>query len=196
MGESSWGGASPGRASLGRVIALVLVLFLLARPRPRPGGSPGGGGGNPGIFEPAVRWLRRKVQTSGRHHHVFRGEVRRGRGGQMVGSGYHHRFMGQDWADRRITRVVRTGSNGTYSARVQMKGPNGQWVDKPADSSFFPDNWTPQQVDRTIRDAFQNGREVPGTDGRRWRGEANGILVEGSYKRSSRNWDSAWPVVD
>ncbi|MFD0856279.1 EndoU domain-containing protein, partial [Actinomadura adrarensis] len=156
-------------------------------------------GGGAGIFEPAIRWMRGKVNSSGRHHHVFRGEVRqRTRNGQTqwVGSGYHHRFMGQDWADRRITSVVRRGSNGTYAARVQMKGPNGQWVDKPADSSFFPDNWTPQQVDRTIRDAFDNRTDVPGTDGRRWRGFADGILVEGSYKRSSRNWDSAWPIVD
>jgi hypothetical protein len=177
-----------GRAGNGRLVLVALRLYLLI--------TLGAGTGRAaGLFEPALKWLRRKVNSGGRYHHVFRGEVRLRRG-NWVGSGYHHRFMGEDWPDRRVTRVVRRGSNGTYSARVQMKDPAGRWVDKPVDSSFFPDNWTPQEVDRTIREAFANGAEVAGSDGRRWRGFANGILVEGSYKRSSRNWDSAWPMVD
>ncbi len=150
--------------------------------------------GGAGLFEPIIKWLRKKIQSSARHHHVFRGEVRRGPGGNLVGSGYHHRFMGQDPPDRRVTTVRTRDVNGTYRADVQMKGPNG-WVDKPAGSSFFPDNWTPQEVDRTIEDAFANHRPVPGTQGRRWRGDANGIRVEGSYHRNGKKWDSAWPMV-
>ena len=152
-----------------------------------------GGGAGAGIFEPAIKWLRRKVAKGGRYHHVFRGEVRRGRTGNLVGSGWHHRFMGEDLPDRRVTRVTSRGVNGTYRADVEMKGPGGQWYGKPQGSSFFPDNWTPQHVDSTIKDAFAN--HTPTQGGRRWRGSANGVLVEGSFKRGGRDWDSAWPVV-
>lgn len=151
-----------------------------------------GGHGGAGLFEPIIKWLRKKVQSSGRHHHVFRGEVRRNRNGTLVGSGYHHRFMGQDPPDRRVTQVRARDVTGAYRANVQMKGPNG-WVDKPAGSTFFPDNWTPQEVDRTINDAFASHTPAPG--GRRWYGRANGLNIEGSYHRNGKDWDSAWPIV-
>ena len=35
---------------------------------------------------------------------------------------------------------------------------DGQWISKPAGSSFFPDNWTPKQVSDTIHEAFANGQ--------------------------------------
>ncbi|MEU5881172.1 EndoU domain-containing protein [Spirillospora sp. NPDC047279] len=185
-------------ASLVYRIVKILTVTLLVR---RGGGGGGAGAAGAGLFEPAVRWMKKKIAKSGRHHHVFRGEVRKGGGGNWTAGGYHHRFMGQDWPDRRIGPVTATGPNGTYRARVQMLGPGNQWVDKPYPSTFFPDNWTPQQVDRSIRGAFDNRVDVQGSAGpdglaRRWRGVGeDGMLIEGSYKRSSRNWDSAWPVV-
>jgi hypothetical protein len=140
--------------------------------------------------------MRKKVQTSRRHHHVFRGEVRGGPGGGLRGSGWHHRFMGQDPPDRRVTRVTRRGVDGTYAADVEMRGgPSGGWYPKPAGSSFFPDNWTPQRVDRAIDDAFTSGGPIPGTNNRRWRGTADGLLIEGSYHRNGRTWNSGWPIV-
>ena len=154
-----------------------------------------GGAASAGLFEPAVKWLRKKIARGGRYHHIFRGEVRRGPGGNLRGSGWHHRFMGQDPPDRRVTQINRTDVNGTYHADVQMRGPGGQWYDKPGGSSFFPDNWTPQRVDRTINDAFAGSSPIPGTNNRRWEGVADGIPIQGSYRRNGRDWDSGWPVV-
>ncbi|TYK48935.1 EndoU domain-containing protein [Actinomadura decatromicini] len=180
-----------------RITLLLIALFLTSALRRRAHGGAGGAG----LFEPAVRWMRRKVQRSRRHHHIFRGEIRTARGGplqgQRVPGGYHHRFMGQDWPDRRIGNVTATGPHGTYRARVQMRDDNGQWVDKPFPSTFFPDNWTPQSVDGTIRKAF-DGHTVTQFDRhgnpRRWQGMADGIVVEGSFHRNGRDWDSGWPV--
>ncbi|SNS93318.1 EndoU nuclease [Asanoa hainanensis] len=156
----------------------------------------GGSGGNAGLFEPALKWMRKKVQSSRRHHHVFHGEVRGSPPRGPVGSGWHHRFMGQDPPDRRVVRVTRRSVDGTYAADVEMRGgPTGAWYPKPAGSSFFPDNWTPQRVDRAINDAFDSGSTIPGTGGRRWRGQADGLLIEGSYHRNGRTWNSGWPIV-
>jgi hypothetical protein len=176
------------------MMGLLRLLLIILVVRTRAGGG-ATTGSTAGLFQPVMRWLRKKIQSSARHHHIFRGEVRRGPGGTLRGSGYHHRFMGTDPPDRRVT-VTRRGSNGTYAGDVEMRGPNG-WLPKPGGSSFFPDNWTPQQVDRTIRDAFAGAQPVPGTGGRRWRGLSNGVVVEGSYKRNGRqnDWDSAWPIV-
>lgn len=166
---------------------LVLIVTALWMAAPH---------GAAGLFEPALTWLRRKLATGGRYHHVFRGEVRLARG-QWTGSGWHHRFMGQDPVDRRVTEVLRRDVNGCYAANVEMRGPNGQWYGKSAGSTFFPDNWTPRQVSDTIHEAFANSTVVAGTADRprRWRGMANGIVVEGSYNQTGKNWNSGWPIV-
>jgi hypothetical protein len=152
-----------------------------------------------GLFKPVEKWLRRHLAQGGRYHHVFMGEVRLGRGphqGQWVASGWHHRFQGVDPPGHRVTTVARRDANGSYAAGIQMRAPNGQWVDKPHNHSFFPDNWTPQQVSDTIHSAFANGRTIPGTNGRRWEGMANGIRVNGSYNQTGKAWNSGWPVVE
>jgi Bacterial EndoU nuclease len=147
-----------------------------------------------GLFKPIIKWLKKKINQGGRFHHIFKGEVRRGPTGQMVGSGWHHRFMGQDQVDRRVVSITRRAPNGTYAARVEMKGPGGTWVPKPAGSTFFPDNWTPQQVVRSIESAFSGHTVVPGTNGRRWQGLADGVLMQGSFHPTNGSWNSAWPV--
>jgi hypothetical protein len=179
-------GADVPRARYGR--SPILTILLVAMPLMAAGHAAAG------LFEPAMKWLRRALAKGGRYHHVFHGEVRLKKGAWQ-GSGWHHRFMGQDPVDRRVTRIVGSGSNGTYAAEVEMRAPNGQWVGKKAGSSFFPDNWTPKQVSDTIHDAFANSRTVPGTGGRRWEGLSNGIPVQGSYNQTGKNWNSAWPII-
>ncbi|GIF78440.1 EndoU domain-containing protein [Asanoa siamensis] len=153
--------------------------------------------GHAGLFEPALRWMRKKVKASGKHHHVYRGEVRSSRRTGLRGTGWHHRFMGQDPPDRKVIRITSRGIGGTYTADVAMRGgtTKNTWYIKPGGSSFFPDNWTPQRVNRAIREAYANSTPVPNTNNRRWRGVSNGLLIEGSYSRKSKTWDSAWPIV-
>lgn len=174
------------RAGRGRL--LVWLTLLMAMP------LAAGGRAAAGIFEPALKWMRGALAKGGRYHHVFHGEVRL-KGGTWQGSGWHHRFMAQDPVDRRVTEVLKKDTNGTYAANVEMRGPNGQWVSKRAGSTFFPDNWTPKQVSDTIHEAFANGRAVPGTNGRRWEGFANGVSVQGSYNQTGKAWNSGWPII-
>lgn len=147
-----------------------------------------------GLFEPAMRWMRRAIKNHGGRHHVFRGEVRNVRGNPTP-TGYHHRYQGHDDADRRVTVRDRDPNTGVYRGDVQMKGPNGQWISKPQGSTFFPDNWTPQRVNASIEKAFAN-REVS-KDGKRWSAVVDGVLIQGSFKRNGKQngWDSAWPVM-
>lgn len=83
--------------------------------------------------------------------------------------------------------------DGTYRARVDVQGPDGTWRPKNGHSSFFPDNWAPQTVDRAINDAY-SGRVPHPTDPRKWRGSGNGIVIDGFHNRQQNTWSSAWPV--
>jgi hypothetical protein len=168
---------------------MVWLILLLALPL-------AAGGAAAGIFEPALKWLRGALAKGGRYHHVFHGEVRL-KSGSWQASGWHHRFMGQDPVDRRVTDILRTDTTGAYAANVEMRGPNGQWIAKTTKqgNSFFPDNWTPKQVSDTIHEAFANGRAVPGTGGRRWEGFANGMSIQGSYNQTGKAWNSGWPII-
>jgi hypothetical protein len=189
------GGRTAGRPRVTAITLAVLVLIFTAFPLRRGGTAKAG----LGIFEDAVRWMRKRVQRSRGHHHVFLGEVRKVDGAWRP-SGYHHRFMGVDQKGRRVVDIDGTGPAGTYRGRVEMQGPDGQWYRKTARSSFFPDNWTPRKVGEAIDEAFANSSPVTASwrNGRytRWRGTGHGITIEGSYKKSTPNkWDSGWPVI-
>jgi len=147
-----------------------------------------------GLFAPVEKWLRKRIATSRRSHHVFRGEVRRTANGIWKAQGWHHRFGGVDPPDRRVTGITEIDVTGAYHARVEMKGPDGRWVTKRAGSTFFPDNWTPQQVHQAIDEAFTASRPEPGTNGRRWLGTSHGLPIAGSYHPNGRTWNSSWPA--
>ena len=153
--------------------------------------------GRAGIFEPVERWLRSRVRHP-HYRHVYHGDVnlRAGRG-----TGFHHRFQGQNPPGARVRRnadgnemILERNVTGTYRARVDVQGPDGNWYPKRGASSFFPDNWTPQTVDDTIQTAFR-GRGPHPDDPDKWVGSANGLDIEGFYSEHSRDfWHSAWPT--
>lgn len=192
MGDPFSGRRTPARAATARSAAglmlavLFLALHLLLKS--------GKGKAASGIFEAAIRWMRKAIKNHGGRHHVFRGEVRNVRG-RPTPTGYHHRFLGRDDADRRVTVLDRDPHTGVYRGDVQMRGPNGQWITKPQGSTFFPDNWSPQRVNSAIEKAFANHQVSP--DGKRWSGVVDGVLIQGSFKRNGKKngWDSAWPVM-
>jgi hypothetical protein len=151
---------------------------------------------NTGLFKPITQWLEAAVKHK-RYRHQQLGEVNRG----GRGTGFHHRFMGQNPHSARV-RVNQNGQeeilarhpNGVYRARVDVRGDDGNWYPKTGASTFFPDNWTPQTVDDTIKNAFKNSRPDP-SNPNKWIGEHNGFPVEGFYKQGSgnRDWHTAWP---
>ena len=52
--------------------------------------------------------------------------------------------------------------NGTYEAPVQIyDASKGQWVDKYAESTFFPPEWSEARITYEVTEAFKQG--TPGT---------------------------------
>jgi hypothetical protein len=160
------------------------------------------------LLSAAFRFLRKakRRQRAGRlpHNqrvHLFRGDVRPatptapGRG-----SGYHYRPGGQDFPDRRIVpgSEYRPTPNGPYTARPQYLDRSTNpptWVPKSGNqgvSTFFPDHWTPAQVDAAIPTAFQNATPIPGTN--RWEGMYRGVRIEGWYAPGG-GLGNGWPTL-
>jgi len=165
------------------------------------------GGGK--LISAAFRYLKKakRRQRPGRldharRDHLFRGEVRRPHNPHAPGrgTGYHYRPGGQDFPDRRIVpgSVNRPTPDGPYSARPEYFDHGGNppgWVPKSGNggvSTFFPDHWTPAQVDAAIPTAFQNARPIPGTS--RWEGFYRGVRIEGWYG-PGQSLGNGWPTL-
>jgi hypothetical protein len=88
--------------------------------------------------------------------HIFHGEVDT-KGGRSLG--WHY----EPSADRAKGTYVKEGTRsapdkyGVYKANVVIEG-----VLKKEQSSFFPKDWTPEQVERAILEAYENGKPKPG----------------------------------
>ncbi|MEV0135545.1 EndoU domain-containing protein [Dactylosporangium sp. NPDC050688] len=158
------------------------------------------GGGRSGVFQPVEKWLRARLRHP-RYQHVFRGHVVRRPHG-LRGSGYHHRHNGWNPPGARVRRdadgmeiILERNPSGTYRARVDVQAADGTWHPKDGSSTFFPDSWHPQRVENAIKDAFTNRTPHP-TNPRRWRGQSDGLVIEGSYDNypTTTSWNSAWPI--
>jgi hypothetical protein len=110
--------------------------------------------------------------------HIATGEINRR--GEAVG--YHHRPNGVDPPGARVLRIVQPpDADGVYRARVELRDPaSGQWVDKRAASTFFPDAMSDDQVIQAVLAAFHHGQmrgdgEFSGASGR-------GFVIEGWYQ--------------
>jgi hypothetical protein len=119
--------------------------------------------------------------------------------GQPRGSGYHYRPGGEDFPGRRLVPGSRvTYPNGVYKAEPEffdptLNPPVGVWKPKAGNggvSTFFPDGWTPAQVDNAVAGAFKNSTQVSGN---KWIGTYNGVTVEGYYNQSG-GFTHGWPV--
>jgi hypothetical protein len=171
----------------------------------------GAGKASAGLFEAALKFLKRaeKRARPGRmtphfREHVFKGDVKPG---MSKGSGYHYRPGGRDWPGRRLKpgSKVTDLKTGAYRAKPEffdpaMNPPHGSWKPKNGpnggESSFFPDHWTPAQVDAAIPGGFQNSSPVPGFPNK-WRGVYNGVTIEGFYDTTpgSIGYTHGWPIV-
>lgn len=134
-----------------------------------------------------------------RRDHLFRGGIKQTPAGSR-GVGYHYRPGGQDFPDRRIVpgSINRPDPNGPYEARPEFldRSTNPpRWVPKAGNggvSTFFPDHWTPAQVDAAIPTAFKNARRIPNTN--MWEGEYKGVKIQGWYDNNG-NLGNGWPVL-
>jgi hypothetical protein len=120
--------------------------------------------------------------------HIDYGEINRH--GEAVG--YHHRLNGVDPPGARVERIVQPpDASGVYRARVALRDPaTGEWIDKKAPSTFFPDAMSDDEVVAAVLAAFQTGRrrrdgQFVGTSGR-------GFAIEGWYHNGRIN--AAYPL--
>ena len=121
--------------------------------------------------------------------HIFEGEINR----RGLAVGYHHRANGRDVRTARLVRVVsKANGQGVYVARVEIRNPSGQWVSKSANSSFFPDRWSRNQVLSEIRGAFANSSNPAAEP---WQGTSpSGIRISGYYNRNTNTINTAYPI--
>ncbi len=90
--------------------------------------------------------------TSQLRTHIFHGEVDTKQGRSL---GWHYEPSG----DRAKGTYVKEGSrsapdkHGVYRANVVIEG-----IEKDEFSTFFPKTWTPEQVEKSILEAYENGK--------------------------------------
>jgi hypothetical protein len=122
--------------------------------------------------------------------HIFQGEINRK--GQAVG--YHHRLNGKDTNNARMIKLTGLPNRqGVYFGRVEIRNAaTGQWVSKLSSSTFFPDNWSQQQVLSEIQGAFADSSNK---SQERWQGTSpSGIRIEGFYSKTTNTINTAYPI--
>ncbi|MGN9812319.1 EndoU domain-containing protein [Micromonospora sp. BQ11] len=134
---------------------------------------------------------RRDAMTPERLRHTMVGE-RDGRA-----SGWHHRPGGIDPPGAKLHEIVaRDRRTGIYHGRVSMQNRRtGEWRAKPGGSTFFPDDWTPEQVDRAVSRAFDAPDVVKDADEGRWVGTFRGIRLRGFYDPENGKLLHGYPVM-
>ncbi|WP_293951224.1 EndoU domain-containing protein [Sneathiella sp.] len=167
--------ALSGLKKSGLLLALVALLGLAALFLPQFSGESATRGG----------WSKTKPTIN--LTHIFEGEINRS--GKPVG--FHVAPKEPMGAKSRIRKVM-SGPNraGVYTAMVEIYDPGERrWKEKF--SSFFPDDFSRQQVIDSILFALANNMLPKGA---RWRGPSgHGFLIEG-YRYSSGDVNTAYPL--
>jgi len=120
--------------------------------------------------------------------HIDYGEIN-GRGEAV---GYHHRPNGVDPPGARVQRIVQPpDASGIYRARVALRDPaTGEWIDKKAPSTFFPDAMSDDEVVEAVLAAFQAGDRRG--DGQFIGASGRSFAIEGWYQNGRIN--AAYPL--
>ena len=166
--------------------------------------SGGKGKGAGKLMRAALKFLKRtskrnrpdRMNPHFTEHTIGGGHVKPG---APKGSGYHYRPGGRDYPDRRLVPGSRVEHpNGVYEAEVEffdptINPPAGAWKPKGGNggvSTFFPDHWSADQVDKAIAGAFKGSSPAGGN---KWEGTFDGVTIEGFYNGSG-GFTHGWPV--
>jgi hypothetical protein len=124
---------------------------------------------------PAGKWTQTDPPIN--FAHIEKGEINRR--GEAVG--YHHRPNGIDPPGAKVMRIVQPpDANGVYRARVALRDPmSGEWLDKRAASTFFPDAMSDDAVIAAVLAAYHEGRMR--RDGEFIGQSGHGFMIEGWY---------------
>ncbi|EDW6064629.1 filamentous hemagglutinin N-terminal domain-containing protein [Salmonella enterica subsp. enterica serovar Oslo] len=126
-----------------------------------------------------------------RMDHILKGEVKTLKDGTKVGSGGHY------IRDPNIKIDKVTGApdaNGVSTGYISVRDPaTGQWVNKKAETTFFPEQWSKRQTAQEIESAFKNSERIPNTE--MWSGKSSsGVKIQGYYGKPDGTGATAWPV--
>jgi hypothetical protein len=144
---------------------------------------------DPAGWEAGIAALRKRLQRRRLDQlsprllqHLFEGHRKpRPRGPGYRDLGYHHRERGVDHGPMRVREIV-AGPDVAGVYRAVVAGPCAEGGPETKLSSFFPDSWTREDVQRAIRHAFENRTFFDGRGSRvrrKWRGSYRGVKIEG-----------------
>lgn len=114
--------------------------------------------------------------------HIFFGTINR----EGKATGYHYEGLAPDVEIIEKTRS-KTDRHGVYRAKITIDGEP-----KKAYSTFFPQDWTPQEVVDGINEAFDNSEHVSGNI---FEGESQGIKIQ-MYLTDDDKIISAFPIYE
>ncbi|EPN1696423.1 hemagglutinin repeat-containing protein [Cronobacter malonaticus] len=126
-----------------------------------------------------------------RMDHILNGEVKTLKDGTKVGSGGHYIRDPNIKIDKVTGAPDSTGvSKGYISVRDSA---SGQWVNKKAETTFFPEQWSKRQTAQEIESAFKHSERIPNTE--MWSGKSSsGVKIQGYYGKPDGTGATAWPV--
>ncbi|EPN1725731.1 EndoU domain-containing protein [Cronobacter turicensis] len=126
-----------------------------------------------------------------RMDHILNGEVKTLKDGTKVGSGGHYIRDSNIKIDKVTSDPDSTGvSKGYISVRDSA---TGQWVNKKAETTFFPEQWSKRQTAQEIESAFKNSERIPNTE--MWSGKSSsGVKIQDYYGKPDGTGATAWPV--
>ncbi|MBF6978784.1 EndoU domain-containing protein [Aerococcaceae bacterium zg-BR22] len=114
--------------------------------------------------------------------HIFYGTINR----KGQATGYHHEGIAPDAEIIQSTRS-KNDRHGVYRAKVRVEG-----INKKAMSSFFPEQWTAQQVVDAINEAYESREHVSGNI---YEGTFDGITIQ-MYLTDNDKIISAFPIYE
>lgn len=116
--------------------------------------------------------------------HIFEGEINRN--GQAVG--YHYEGLASSKAKVIESTRSKEDKNGVYRAKITIEGK-----EKNAFSSFFPKNWTMQQIVDAINEAYENKKLESGNI---YNGKTKSGITVQMYLTENNKIISAFPLYN
>ena len=119
--------------------------------------------------------------------HIFDGTIN----SKGKATGYHYDGITDSKGSIIAGTESKPDEHGVYTAKVEVDG-----VKKSGFSSFYPDDWTPQQVVDAINEAYDYATSSKGIrDGDLWIGYAGDLEIN-MYLNNSKQITTAYPIYE
>ena len=119
--------------------------------------------------------------------HIFDGTIN----SKGKATGYHYDGISDSKGSIIAGTESKPDEHGVYTAKVEVDG-----VKKNGFSSFYPDDWTPQQVVDAINEAYDYATSSKGIrDGDLWIGYAGDLEIN-MYLNNSKQVTTAYPIYE